>query len=221
MSTPGSESLRRLSDPAPAWERSDAFDSWRQSGEQLPSTVFGDHDGPPWSEDEDLASPVVTSAKHRKNKSNMYAFDQTTRGRGRDESPRRFLRSNHDGSDTYFAGAPSGADQIPSRGLESNSPAGLQQPTLRIPTSANRRDSHFARPVASASRPLRDALSSSPDSPDADDDDDDDDDESLEDIDDNRYSRDYQFTIASPDEEMHGRAVALFDLRERTKMSFR
>ncbi|RYF39919.1 MAG: hypothetical protein EOO38_22635 [Cytophagaceae bacterium] len=29
--------------------------------------------------------------------------------------------------------------------------------------------------------------------------------------DDNRFSRDYQFTIASPDEEMHGKAVALFD----------
>lgn len=29
--------------------------------------------------------------------------------------------------------------------------------------------------------------------------------------DDSRYSRDYQFTIASPDEEMHGKAVALFD----------
>jgi SH3 domain-containing protein len=29
--------------------------------------------------------------------------------------------------------------------------------------------------------------------------------------DDTRYSRDYQFTIVSPDEEMHGRAVALFD----------
>ena len=29
--------------------------------------------------------------------------------------------------------------------------------------------------------------------------------------DDSRFSRDYQFTIASPDEEMHGKAVALFD----------
>src|ERR1700759_4945373 len=26
-----------------------------------------------------------------------------------------------------------------------------------------------------------------------------------------RYSRDYQFSITSPDEEMHGKAVALFD----------
>lgn len=29
--------------------------------------------------------------------------------------------------------------------------------------------------------------------------------------DESRYSKDYQFTIASPDEEMHGKAVALFD----------
>lgn len=32
-----------------------------------------------------------------------------------------------------------------------------------------------------------------------------------EDEEDSRYSRDYSFTIASPDEEMHGKAVALFD----------
>jgi hypothetical protein len=35
--------------------------------------------------------------------------------------------------------------------------------------------------------------------------------EEFDEQDDNRYSKDYQFTIASPDEEMHGRAVALFD----------
>src|SRR5690606_29164446 len=29
--------------------------------------------------------------------------------------------------------------------------------------------------------------------------------------DESRYSRDYQFMITSPDEEMHGKAVALFD----------
>jgi len=33
----------------------------------------------------------------------------------------------------------------------------------------------------------------------------------FDDEDESRYSRDYQFHIASPDEEMHGKAVALFD----------
>jgi hypothetical protein len=37
------------------------------------------------------------------------------------------------------------------------------------------------------------------------------------DVDENRYSRDYQFTIASPDEEMHGRAVALFDFAQENE----
>ena len=32
-----------------------------------------------------------------------------------------------------------------------------------------------------------------------------------DDSDDGRFSKDYSFTIASPDEEMHGKAVALFD----------
>jgi hypothetical protein len=32
-----------------------------------------------------------------------------------------------------------------------------------------------------------------------------------------RYSRDYQFTITSPDEEMHGKAVALFDFERENE----
>jgi hypothetical protein len=35
--------------------------------------------------------------------------------------------------------------------------------------------------------------------------------------DESRYSRDYQFTIASPDEEMHGKAVALFDFQRENE----
>jgi len=40
------------------------------------------------------------------------------------------------------------------------------------------------------------------------------DDEELEE---SRYSRDYQFTIASPDEEMHGTAIALFDFAKENQ----
>ncbi|KXJ96158.1 hypothetical protein Micbo1qcDRAFT_158374 [Microdochium bolleyi] len=35
--------------------------------------------------------------------------------------------------------------------------------------------------------------------------------------DESRYSRDYQFTITSPDEEMHGKAVALFDFERENE----
>jgi len=37
------------------------------------------------------------------------------------------------------------------------------------------------------------------------------------DEDQSRYSRDYQFTITSPDEEMHGKAVALYDFQRESE----
>lgn len=39
----------------------------------------------------------------------------------------------------------------------------------------------------------------------------------YQEVDESRYSRDYQFTIASPDEEMHGKAVALFDFERENE----
>jgi hypothetical protein len=36
-------------------------------------------------------------------------------------------------------------------------------------------------------------------------------------VDQSRYSRDYQFTITSPDEEFHGKAVALFDFERENE----
>jgi SH3 domain len=179
------------------------WDSWRQSGEQLPSTVFGDHDGPPWSEDEDLASPVVTSAKHRKNKSNMYGFDHTTRGRSRDREPHpSFMGTGTDGSETYYVSDANEMANGPGGEFITYPPDGT---SLGVPTSGNRRDSHFASSLTGRANAVPfEEMSSSPESAG------DDGDESF-DVDESRYSRDYQFTIASPDEEMHGRAVALFD----------
>lgn len=40
---------------------------------------------------------------------------------------------------------------------------------------------------------------------------------SFQEVDESRYSRDYQFTITSPDEEMHGKAVALFDFERENE----
>jgi len=39
----------------------------------------------------------------------------------------------------------------------------------------------------------------------------------FHDADQSRYSRDYQFTITSPDEEFHGKAVALFDFERENE----
>jgi hypothetical protein len=39
----------------------------------------------------------------------------------------------------------------------------------------------------------------------------------FQEVDESRYSRDYQFTITSPDEEMHGKAVALFDFERENE----
>lgn len=181
---------------------------WRGAGEQLQPTIFGDHDGPPWSEDEDLQSPVVTSARHRKNKSNMVAFDHT-RGRSRErEQPRRgsYQGTNGDGSETYYVSDINEAANGPG-GEYITYPASASA-SLGVPTSLDgtRRDSHFAASLPNRSHQddHDEEMSSSPFSPEEEE-------GEFEEEDDSRYSKDYQFTIASPDEEMHGRAVALFD----------
>ncbi|KAE9979555.1 hypothetical protein EG328_000808 [Venturia inaequalis] len=206
LSTPGSEApLRRLSDPVPSFTNwSGSRGEWTPtsggtSTEQLPNTSFGDHDGPPWSEDEDLQSPVVTSSRHRKNKSNVIGFDS------RSSRPNSF--QNGDGGQIYVAdlredvNTPGGFIQYP--------PAGTEDSNLGIPPTGRRRDSHFATTLPNRSfEPAFEELPSSPESPEDVDD---------FDVDESRYSRDYQFTIASPDEEMHGRAVALFDFASESE----
>ena len=211
ISTPASEAHRRLSDPSATWDRSEPWDSmeWRGAGEQLQPTTFGD-DGPPWSEDDDLQSPVVTSARHRKNKSNMVAFDHT-RGRTQDrEQPRRgsYQGTNGDGSETYYVSDLNEAANGPG-GEYITYPASAGA-RLGVPRELEetRRDSHFAASLPNRSHQSQadrdEEMSSSPVSPEPEE-------EEYDEQDDSRYSRDYQFTIASPDEEMHGRAVALFD----------
>src|SRR5215469_12881845 len=177
MSTPASEAHRRLSDPAPTWERSDGWDSteWRQ-GEQLQPTTFGD--GPPWSEDEDLHSPVVTAVKHKKNKSNMVAFDNP-RGRSRDrDQPRRgsYQGTNGDGSETYYVSELNEAANGPG-GEYITYPAGTAAPRLDVQTSSldgPRRDSHFAASLNNRTTQYDEDMSSSPMSPNDDDEEDED-----------------------------------------------
>ncbi|KAF2247518.1 hypothetical protein BU26DRAFT_506745 [Trematosphaeria pertusa] len=205
ISTPASEVSRRLSDP-PAVPWHPDRGGWSagpwEPGEQLPPTSYGD--GPPWSEDDDISSPVVTShTRHKKHKSNIVDFDQTRGRKAYLEEPRRgsYSGTNGDGSQVYY---------VSEMNEDANGPGGeyITYPpepssSLEVPTGSSRRDSHFAttlpqRAYADADGPPYDS------------------DEEMSEPDDflndeSRFSRDYQFTIASPEEEMHGKAVALFD----------
>ncbi|KAH8813148.1 hypothetical protein F5884DRAFT_856432 [Xylogone sp. PMI_703] len=231
LSTPASESQRRLSDPPTSWD-SRGWDPvpWNMSeglkkGEQLPPIHFGD--GPPWSEDEDLQSPVVVSSRHRKHKSSG-GFGRGRRGRsGREDGERTtsmlsqesfeqdrgyFVGTEGDGSERYYV----------NQGDEANGPGGevvtyppdqARHSTLAPHDVPGRRDSHFAGTLPTRSYTdetgqdyySESDLSSGASSP------------SLTRGNESRYSRDYQFTIASPDEEMHGKAVALFDFERENE----
>ena len=217
-STPLSDIQRRLSEPTEStWQADSAPWSagpWAGDGaQQLPQTTYGD--GPPYSEDEDLHSPVVVSSSHKKHKSSASG----ERGRRKWRSPgeeeddaefadgRGYLAGiNGDGSEIYYdAQAETGANG-PGGELVTYPPDRVRQSLLapHAYSAPNQRDSHFAGTLPS--RSYRDSRHEgtdsehSPSSP-----------QPGDPTSDSRYSKDYQFTIASPDEEMHGKAVALFD----------
>lgn len=180
-------------------------------------------DGPPYSEDEDLHSPVVVSSRHKKHKSTFGNLGGGHgRGRGRspalgddgenggpaksqnsDQGKGYFTGTNGDGSETYYVSQADESANGPGGELVTYPPDPSRQSMLAPNTYAapGQRDSHFATTLPSRSyvqkEPPEDADESTSEAPD----------QSR----DSRYSKDYQFTIASPDEEMHGKAVALFD----------
>ena len=228
-STPASERQRRLSDPANAtWEGANSQWSagpWGGDGffstQQLPQMAYGD--GPPYSEDEDLQSPVVVSSRHKKHKSTFAAStSKHGKGKGRsqeqgleednnenelspDHDGRRgyFVSENGDGTGTYYIGEEYESANG-SRGELVTYPPDQPRQSLLAPNTygaGRHRDSHFAATLPNRSYGQGEQTEDSGD-------------ESSGEFDpdrDSRYSRDYQFTIASPDEEMHGKAVALFD----------
>ncbi|KAH7556365.1 hypothetical protein J3E72DRAFT_32792 [Bipolaris maydis] len=209
ISTPASEHSRRLSDPPPvAWrnERSGwSAGSWdEKEGEQLPQTSYDG--GPPYSEDEDISSPVVTShhgARHKKHKSNIVNFDHTRGRRGYPEEQRRSSILPLNGDSSQFAN-----DDTANGSSSEYITYPPESSRLGVPEGASRRDSHFATTLPP--RAYADADTALQQGPPYDSDDDMSEPEDYI-YDDSRFSRDYQFTIASPDEEMHGKAVALFD----------
>lgn len=226
-STPASEFYRRLSDSSAA--TSDGANPpwlagpWGGDGffsQQLPQMAYGD--GPPYSEDEDLHSPVVVSSRHKKSKFTFANLGGVGRGRGRspgrgndgeqgatsmpanyDKDRGYFAGVNGDGSETYYVSEENGSANGPGGELVTYPPDQARQ-SLLAPityTAPGQRDSHFATTL-----PNRSYMQEEPP---------DDSDGYGSEIQnqggDSRYSKDYQFTIASPDEEMHGKAVALFD----------
>ena len=143
-----------------------------ENRDQLPAMTFSDG-GPPYSEDEDLHSPIVTTSRHKKHKSS------STLERGRSPGDARYGRGTLLTSGAY---------------READGPGDAVETSPFVP---QHRDSNFAKPLQ------RQAPSYGGD-------------ELVSDLseaedDDARFSKDYSFTIASPDEAMHGKAVALFD----------
>ncbi|SLM34044.1 SH3 domain [Lasallia pustulata] len=229
QTTPASEVYRRLSDPplgagegsrAP-WSATPWGSSDFAAHQQLPPTAYGD--GPPYSEDEDLHSPVVISSRQKKHKSSFAAIGGghgRGRGRGRgpapaidegdpdgllpenyDEDRGYFAGTNGDGSETYYISQAGETANGPGGELVTYPPDQARHPLLSPNTynTLGQRDSHFTTTLPNRSYAEGEV--------------DYDSDSDVHDFpaDDSRYSRDYQFTIASPDEEMHGKAVALFD----------
>lgn len=141
--------------------------------EQLPAMSFSDG-GPPYSEDEDLHSPIVTSSRHKKNRSQVYE-------RGRSPGDAAAVRNSL-------------SEQTSKRNEREGTVDDYAESRLR----PKHRDSNFAKPIQRRQSPYEGADQLSEEGSDVDEGD-------------GRFSKDYSFTIASPDEEMHGKAVALFD----------
>ncbi|KAJ6187330.1 hypothetical protein N7519_002238 [Penicillium mononematosum] len=191
VSTPASEH-RRLSDPPPSWDISRGW-STGQSGtepqtshvhQQLPAMSFGD--GPPYSEDEDLHSPVVTS-RHRKKSSDMNGLvdERVMSGTGQAVSSDRgmLVGINPDGSETYYVNDGDTSDDGPG-GEYVTYPANEGRYSIMGYSAPGGQHGYEHDP----------GFESEDEMPGG-----------------NRYSRDYQFAVGCPDEEMHGKAVALFD----------
>ncbi len=145
-----------------------------ESRDHLPAMTFQDG-GPPYSEDDDLHSPIVTTSRHKTHKSS------STLERGRSPGDGPYARRAVLDSGTY------GIQDGPGDAVES------------YPYAPQHRDSNFAKPLQRRAPQYEGDDRAS--------------EEELSEVDedDARFSKDYSFTIASPDEEMHGKAVALFD----------
>lgn len=210
------DSQRRMSEPQVQWERM-PWETWGDPTDADPirTSTAQFVDGPPWSEDEDLHSPIV-SLRHRKSKTSSSPFASSKRTHARQDDPDSavidpkhydrerggyYVGTGTDGSKRYYM----------NDGAEANGPGGEY---VTFPPDAGPHGAAAAAPTyqlrnrqprkfADHENYLSDSEESSPGS-------------NLQD-DASRYSRDYQFTITSPDEEMHGKAVALYDFESENE----
>lgn len=187
------------------------WDSWTADafnrGLDIPPIQFGD--GPPYSEDEDLQSPVVTT-RHHKHKSTSAAAVAAARlrpGRDSDAHGSAILNSsNYNSERGYFVGTSGdGSERYYNQGGEANGPGGE---FVTYPPDQARHGRPYQCPHPphqggdSQGYASGDSSSASP---------------GCHDADQSCYSRDYQFTITSPDEEFHGKAVALYDFERENE----
>lgn len=208
MTTPASET-RRLSDPPTSWEWST---DGLGKGERLAPIHFGD--GPPWSEDEDLQSPVVSS-RHKKHKSSSASLGHHKSRSAQEHGSSSMMNpDNYDRQRGYYAGNTGNGSEryYVSQGDEANGPGGeyvtypseqLRQSMQALYQAQEQKPHHYMEHEAGYKS--ESDVSSTASSP------------GFRPYDESRYSRDYQFTITSPDEEMHGKAVALFDFERENE----
>lgn len=199
---------RRLSDPPASWESKLGWewtsDGGLGKGGELAAIHLGD--GPPWSEDEDLASPVVSS-RHKKHKSSSAALPHRRerslpeQARSSVQNPKIFdnergyyVGTSGDGSERYYVNQ--GGEANGPGGEIVTYPSGQARHSNQGPFREQRPRQYADHDAAYRSESEHSSAASSP---------------GFNAYDESRYSRDYQFTITSPDEEMHGKAVALFD----------
>ncbi|KAJ5749897.1 hypothetical protein N7533_006925 [Penicillium manginii] len=189
VSTPASE-YRRLSDPPTSWDTSRgpwSSGPWSTENnqgqgqgqgqqQQLPAMSFGD--GPPYSEDEDLHSPVVTTSRQRQKSTSIDSKgDEQITANELDRGT--YVGRNADGSETFYV---NNSDAM------ENGPGGEY---ITYPASQGRHSYHSGGQqgyLPETGFTHEDGNTGV-----------------------NRYSNDYQFAVGCPDEEMHGKAVALFD----------
>ncbi|KAK0730428.1 SH3 domain-containing protein [Lasiosphaeris hirsuta] len=221
MTTPASDQ-RRLSDPPTSWDSKMGWDthSWGNDsfGRSIDLPPIQFVDGPPWSEDEDLQSPVVSS-RHKKHKSSSGTY-----GHGRNRNGREVLSAqvgsilnpdNFDRERGYYVGTSGDGSEryYVNQGEEANGPGGeyvtyppdQARHVAAAYQVADQQPRQYADPDTGGTRSDSEEESDTGSSP------------GYQEEDQSRYSRDYQFTITSPDEEMHGKAVALFDFERENE----
>ena len=207
--TPASEMQSFSNSGNPGWDAANqqwSANQWASDepteGQRLPQIAYGD--GPPYSEDEDLQSPVVAS-RHKKSRSGQ------GKGKGKisDDHGVSYLdgaeyTQDYAGQRSYFAGVNGDGNEMYYLGDDDESANGPGGELVTYPPDQ-------ARQGMLAPKSFGGSLSNRSNGDGGFEGSDDETGSGVLDEDDSRYSRDYQFTITSPDEEMHGKAVALFD----------